>query len=70
MRAETNELQQVVIGLPVNQIQVSFDVAIAVVLLVAGQRMVALLFDQRLIICLRGDHVDEITFQRFPALPV
>jgi len=69
MRAETNELQQLVIGLRVNQNQVRFDVATAVTLPVAGQRAVTVLFDQRLIIYLRGDDVDEISFQRLPAHP-
>jgi len=57
VRSETHKLQYCDIGL---------DVTIAVVFPVANQRMVVVLFGQRLIICKRGENVDEIHFQRCP----
>lgn len=64
MRPETDELQGIVVGLAVNQHQIGLDVAIAVVFPVANQRVIAVLFGQRLVIRQGGNNGDELACQR------
>jgi len=65
MRTETHKLQHCVIRFSVDQHQVGFDVAVTVVFPVAGQRMVAMLLGQRLVVGQRLHDRHEVIRQRF-----
>lgn len=66
VRTETDELQNAVIRLSVDQNQIRLDVAIPVVLPVSTERMIVVLLGQNLIMGQGRDDGDEITLQRLP----
>jgi hypothetical protein len=49
VRAKADEIKMKVVGLPVNKDQVWFNVAIAVICPVAGERMIEAMMGQRLV---------------------
>ncbi len=51
MRAKTHQLQNLVIGLPINQYEVGFYMAVAGIFPFADQRMVTMSFCQWFIVC-------------------
>ncbi len=65
---KADELQHFGIGLPVDQHEVGLDVAVAAILPVADQRMVAVPLAQRLVVRQRRHDLDEVAFQRCPML--
>jgi hypothetical protein len=66
MRAEPHELQAIVCRLAVDQHQVGFDVAIAVIFPVAGEDMIPMAGFKRLIVCQCVHQREQICVKRYP----
>jgi hypothetical protein len=65
VRAETNELEAVVVRLTVNENEIRLKMAIAKILPLAGERMIDLAARERLIGC---QHIDDLHEQRIEPL--
>ncbi len=65
MRSQADELQEIVAVLAIDQQQVGLDMAFPMIPPVPGQRMVAMLVGERLIICQelkeRGQHRYDVS---------
>ncbi len=68
MRSKANELQHRIIRFSINQHKVGLHVTVPVILPVAGQRVVAMLLRQRLVIRQSRDDGPKIDRQRLPML--
>jgi len=66
--SQPDQFQRFRIRYPVNEHQIRFDMAVAMVCPFAGQRVVAEFFRQRMVYGKKGDHCQQIHIQSSPVL--